>query len=127
MGLATGRDTGYRLQGPVTNLTVAGVAAAAVVFQISNFAQLVGTKSVILKRIKMMNNALGNQVIIFGTGAGAGFAQLVPGLVTLNGLNADWEEEDLPEVEFFADITAYPVALVAAGTIDIQVEVEERG
>ena len=75
MGLATGRDTGYRLQGPVTNLAAAGVANAIVVFQISNFAQLVGTKSVIIKRIKMMNNALGNQVIIFGTGAGAGFAQ----------------------------------------------------
>lgn len=127
MGLATGRDTGYRIQGPVTNLTLAGVANAAVIFQISNFAQLIGTKSVIIKRIKMMNNALGNQVIIIGTGAGAGFAQAIPGLWTANNLNEDFVEDDIPEVEFFADITAYPVALVAAGTLDIQVEVEERG
>ncbi len=127
MGLATGRDVGYRLQGPVTNLTVAGIAAAAVIFQISTFAQLVGTKSVVIKRIKMMNNALGNQVIIIGTGAGAGFNQMLPGLSTINNLNEDFIEDDLPEVEFFADITAYPVALIAAGTLDIQIEVEERG
>ena len=127
MGLATGRDVGYRIQGPVTNLAAAAVANAVVIFQVSTFAQLVGTKSVILKRIKMMNNALGNQVIIIGTGAGAGFAPAFPGLSTINNLNEDFEEDDLPEVEFFADITAYPVAILAGGTLDIQVEVEERG
>lgn len=127
MGLATGRDVGYKLQGPVTNLAAAGVANAVVIFQQSTFGQLVGTKSYILKRVKMMNNALGNQVIIIGTGAGAGFAQMLPGLATVNNQNEDFIEDDLPEVEFFADMTAYPVALIAAGTLDIQVEVEERG
>ena len=128
MSIFTGYDKGVRLQGPVTNLPDALVANALVIFQISNFAQLVGTKSVIIKRIKMWNNAAGNTTVIIGTGAGAGFNPLlmVP-LYILNGMTDDYPENDIPEVEFFADITAYPTALVALGSIDIQVEVEEIG
>ncbi|MDD4985409.1 MAG: hypothetical protein PHQ43_06420 [Dehalococcoidales bacterium] len=127
MSLLTGIDKGVRLQGPVTNLAVAGVAAAAAIFQISNFAQLVGTKSVVIKRILFWNNAAGNTTVLIGTGAGAGFAQALVPYYIVNGMNLTIEEEELPEVELFADITAYPVALVAAGSIDIQVEVEEIG
>lgn len=132
MAILTGFDEGVRLQGPVTNLAVAAVANAVAIFQLSNWnipagGQMVGTKSVRIKRIKMMNNAAGNQVVMIGTGVGAAFAALLPGLVSLNNLNEDFVEEDLPQVEAFADITAYPVALVAAGTIDVQIEVEEIG
>lgn len=127
MSILTGYDQGVRLQGPVTNLAVAAIANAAVIFQISNFAQLVGTKSVILKRIKMWNNAAGNTEVIIGTGAGAGFAQFMVPLFILNGMTDDYPEWEIPESEFFADITAYPVALLAGGSIDIQVEVSEIG
>ena len=132
MAILTGYDKGIRLQGPVTNLVAAAVANAVVIFQISAWTiaaggQMVGTKSVIIKRITMMNNALGNQVIIIGTGAGAGFAVLLPGQVTMNNLTEIIEEGELPEVEAFADITAYPVALVVGGTLDIQIDVEEKG
>ena len=127
MSILTGYDKGVRLQGPVTNLPNALIANALVIFQISNFAQLVGTKSVIIKRIKMWNNAAGNTTIIIGTGAGAGFAQALVPLYILNGMTDDYAEGDIPEVELFLDITAYPTALVALGSIDIQVEVEEIG
>ena len=127
MGILTGYDKGVRLQGPVTNLPDALIANALVIFQISNFAQLVGTKSVIIKRIKMWNNAAGNTTVIIGTGAGAGFAQFLVPLYILDGMTDDYPEWDIPEIEFFADITAYPTALVALGSIDIQVEVEEIG
>ncbi len=127
MGILTGYDQGYRLIGPVTNLAAAAVGNAAVIFQISNFAQLVGTKSVRIKRMKMWNNAAGNTTVLIGTGAGAGFAVLIPSLFTVNGMTDDYPEGDLPGVEAFADLTAYPVALAAGGSIDIQVEVEEIG
>jgi len=133
MGLLTGQDIGVRLQSPITNLAAAGIAASVVIYQISNWTvalggQMLGTKSVILKRVKMRNNAAGNQVVIIGTGLGAvAFAALLPGLDSMNNLTDDYVENDLPQVEAFADITAYPVALVALGTIDIQIEVEEIG
>lgn len=129
MAILTGYDKGVRLQGPVVNLAAAavGIANAVVIFQISNFAQLVGTKSVIIKRVKMLNTVAGNQTVIIGTGAGAGFVPRLPGLVTLNGLNADFVEDDLPQAEFFLDITAYLLAVAVGGSIDIQVEVEEIG
>jgi predicted membrane protein len=127
MSLMTGYDKGVRLQGPVTNLAVAGIAAAAVIFQMSNFAQLVGTKSVRIKRILMWSNASGNTTVIIGTGAGAGFAQALVPYYIISGFNLTVEEEELPETELFLDITAYPVALLVGGSIDIQLEVEEIG
>jgi len=127
MSILTGYDKGVRIPGPVTNLAAIGVANAAVIFQISNFAQLVGTKSVIIKRIKMWNNAAGNTTVIIGTGAGAGFAQLLVPLYIINGMTDDYPEGDIVEAEAFLDITAYPVALLAGGSIDIQIEVSEIG
>ena len=127
MAILTGYDKGVRLQGPVTNLAQFLVANAAIIFQISNFAQLVGTKSVVIKRILMWSNASGNTTVHIGTGAGIGFVPALVPYYIITGFNVIVPEEELPEVEFFGDITAYPAALLALGSIDIQVEVEERG
>lgn len=132
MGLLTGYDIGVRLQGPVTNLAVAAVANAVVIFQVSLWTiaaggQMVGTKSVLIKRVKAWSNASGNTTIHIGTGVGGAFAALIPPLFIANGMNIDEVEADLPQVETFADITAYPAALLAGGSIDIQIEVEEIG
>ncbi len=127
MGILQGTYDGIRTRGPVTNLAAAAVANAAVIFQISNFTQLQGTRSAVIKRLLFWNNAAGNTTLSIGTGAGAGFAAALVPLVTLNGLNGVFDEDDLPQEEFFADITAFPLALAGGSSIDIQVEVAERG
>lgn len=112
---------GVRLQGPVTVLGAAGVANAVAIFQQSTFANQIGTKTFKIKRIKGLNAAGVNSLLHIGTGVGGGFLDSIPPLQTMNGLNFDFEEGDLPEVEWSADMTAYPVVL----GITLQVEVEE--
>lgn len=114
---------GVRLTGPVTVLNAAGAANAVPIFQISNLATMVGVKTYRIKRIKGLNAAGVNTLLHIGTGVGAGFADGIPALLTMNGLNFDFEEGDLPQVEFAADITAYPIAV----TVTVQIEVELIG
>lgn len=132
MGMVIMALQGVRRQGPVTNLAVAAVANAVVIYQMSNWlpaagGQQVGTKSAIFRRIAIHNNAAGNQVIIVGTGIAGAFVPLLPGLDSMNNLTDVYDEHDLPGFEAFLDITAYPVALVAGGTFDIVIEIDEIG
>jgi hypothetical protein len=115
---------GVTLQGPVTNI-VATAAAAVPIFQRSTFAQQLGTRSFRIKRLLVRNNAAGTQWLAIGTGIPC--VANMPMLRTLNDLDAEWGEDDLPDVEFFADMTAYLVALAPGGTCEIQVEVQEIG
>ena len=112
---------GTRLQGPVTVMAAAGVANAVAIFQVSTFAAQVGTRTFHLKRIKGLNAALADTLIHIGTGVGVAFVDSIPPLLTINGMNFDFVEDDLPEVEWSVDMTCYPVA----ATVTIQVEVEE--
>lgn len=128
MGILLLTDDGVRVTSPVTNFNAVGAAAAVVIFTIPVLVgQLVGVKSAVIKRVKMLNNAAGNQIVHIGTGVGGAFVDLLPGLTTMNNLNDNWPEGDLPGVEAFADITAYLDAIVAAGTIDIELELLIRG
>jgi hypothetical protein len=120
-------DKGYRVTGPVYNLTASLVANATMIYRVSNFAQQIGTKSFKPRKIKVMNNAGGNLVLMLGTGAAGTWVTKLPGIYVLNNMDGVWQEFDLPTVEFFVDMTAYPATLVAAGTVDVQVEVEEIG
>jgi len=120
-------DKGYRLAGPVVNLATAGVANAAAVYQVSNFPQQQGTKSFKPRKLRVRNNAAGNTFLNIGTGAGGTFAAQIPAVMTFNSLDGAWVEIELPEREFFADMTAWPTALVAGGSIDVQFEIEEIG
>jgi len=109
--------------GAVVNLAAAGAANAVAVFTLPALAgQLVGIKSLKLRSVHLFNNAAGNQEVLLGVGVGAGVAAM-PGLNSMNNL-ADFYKvyRDFDEVEFFATIVAWPVAL-PAGSIDIQVEV----
>jgi len=112
---------GVRLQGPVTVLAAAGAANAVPIFQQSAYANQIGTKTFRIKRIKGLNAAGANTLLHIGTGVGGAFVDAIPPLLTMNGLNFDFVEDDLPEVEWSADMTAYPVA----ATLTVQVEVEE--
>ena len=114
------------IPGPIINLTLIGAAAAVVIFTIPVLAaQLIGTKSVKIRRVNLYNNANGNTQVLVGTGVGgvgAGFIALLPALDSMNGLLDTYgPETDLVEAEAFANITAYPVAI--ATSIDIQLEV----
>ncbi len=115
------RSRGVRLQGGVIPIIVAANAGALAVFQVSNSANNIGTKTVILKRLKAWNNAAGNTVIHIGMGAAGAVVDALPPLFIVNGLNLDFSELDLPEVEFSTDIMAWCVAV----PVTIQVEVEE--
>lgn len=116
------------IPGPIVNLAAIGAAAAVVIFTIPVLAgQLVGTKSVKIRRVNLYNNAAGNTQVLVGTGVGgvgAGFIPLLPALDSMNGLFDSYgPETDLILAEAFANITAYPVALAGAASIDIQLEV----
>lgn len=113
------------IPGPIVNLAVAGAAAAAVVFTIPILAgQLVGTKSVKIRRVNLFNNVAGNTQVLIGTGVAGAFVALLPALDSMNGLADPYgPETDLVEAEAFANITAYPVALLGGTSIDIQLEV----
>lgn len=108
--------------GPVVNLAAAGVANAAVVFTIPAGA-LVGTKSVKLYMVTLYNNVAGNTQVLVGTGVGAAFAALIPALDSFTGLMSNYgPQTNLIQAESFANVTAYPVALLAGTSIDIMLE-----
>lgn len=113
--------TGPRLVGNPIPIIVAANAGALPVFQVSNWGQQIGTKTVILKRLKAWNNGAGNTQIHIGTGVAGAVVDVMPPFYSVTNLNLDFAELDLPEVEFSTDIMAWCVAV----PITIQVEVEE--
>lgn len=120
--------TGVRLAAPVINLAAAGVANAVNIFTLPILAGvLVGTKSAIIKKVSMYNNVAGTTQVLIGTGVAGTFVALLPALDSFNGLNDNYGDDELPEAEAFADITAYPVALGAGTSIDIVIEILIRG
>lgn len=112
---------GIRLVGNPIPIVVAANAGALAVFQVSNWAQQIGAKTVILKRLLAWNNGAGNTVIHIGTGAAGAVVDAMPPLYTVTNLNMGFVELDIPEVEFSTDIMAWCVAV----PVTIQVEVEE--
>lgn len=127
MSMLDGKVAGPLVRGPLVNLVAAGIGAAVVIFQISAGAQQVGTKSAKIKKLTCLNNAAGNTPIHIGTGVGATFVNLITPKLSLSGLDDAWEGDELPEAEAFANITAYPEALVGALGINVQIECEEIG
>jgi len=121
------QEEGIVVTGPVVNLPTAGAGGSRVVFTIPVLVgQLVGVKSVKIKKVILFNNAAGNTSVLIGNGAvGVGIPVLLPALTSMNGLEDIYD--NLPEVESFANITAWPAALAADGSIDIQLEVSVIG
>ena len=107
---------------PITNLAAAAAANAVVVFTIPTV--LVGARSVKIYKVNLYNNLAGNTQVLIGNGVAGAFAALLPALDSFTGLlDAYGPETDLIQAESFAAITAYPVALLAGTSIDIQLEV----
>ena len=80
-------------------------------------------RSVIITKICCYNNTGANALLQFGTldrnPAGAAFVVLLPVLVAINGLDNEWNEAELPGVEFLS----WPQVTVAGRTGDIYVNV----
>ena len=114
---------GIVVTGPVVPLAATGPANSVVVFTIPVLAaQLIGTKSVKIRKVHLFNNAAGNTSVLIGNGAaGVGIPVLLPAMASMNGLEDIYD--NLPEVESFANITAWRAALPVGGTIDIMLEV----
>ena len=115
---------GIVVTGPVVPLVPGGAAASLVVFTIPVLVgQLVGVKSIKIRKVILHNNAAGNTTVLIGNGiAGVGIPVLLPALDSMNGLTDSYSADaDFPEVESFANIVAWTPAL--AGTIDCQLEV----
>lgn len=94
-------------------------------------------RSAYIRKILVYNNTGGNVPLQFGTLTNAAvFAQLLPDLVAINGLENEWNEHELPCVEFSPDRTAgaggvtgdiYVESLGAAAGVLVILEVEEFG
>lgn len=118
---------GVRLQGPVVDIIGAGNGNGLVIFQQSTFAAQVGTRTFRIKRIKGINQAGVNTLLHIGTGAAGAIVDVIPEIWTFNGLNFDFVEADLPEVEVNADLMAWVVFAAALTPVTLMVEVEELG
>lgn len=114
---------GVRLQGPVVDVIELTNLGALPIFQQSTFANMVGTRTLRIKRIRGINQAGVNTLLHIGTGAAGAVVDVMPEIWTFAGLNFDWAEADLPEVEVNADLMAWAVAV----PVTIQIEVEEIG
>lgn len=122
--MVTALRKGIRRAGAVTTLGAAGIANAAPIYQVSNSPAQIGTKTVRLKKIIARTAGMVADTINIGTGAGAGFAPLLPAINLVAGMDAEWQEFELPEVETNLDITCYGTAV---GAHIVQIEVEEVG
>jgi hypothetical protein len=118
---------GKRRVGAVTNLAGAGNANAVAIMTLSTFAGMQGVKSFVIKRLKVRSNAVGADTWLhIGTGVAGAVVDIIPALRIINNTTDDYDEYDLPEVEVPVTIMAYPDA-VGGGSLDVQVEVEEKG
>lgn len=111
-------------QGTLVNIAVAATPAA--LYQVSNNANQIGTKSFKLKKVMARNNGGGAIFLSLGTGLGGAFAAVLPPVMLVNNMDNEWQEVEIPNVEFFVDLTA-TLPVLAAGSVDIMVEVEEMG
>ncbi len=121
---------GIIVTGPIVNLNVAGAGGSLLVFAVPVLAaQLVGVKSVKIRKVTLHNNGAGNTTVLIGNGAvGVGIPQILPALDSFNNLIDSYSSEyDFGEVESFANIVAWPVALGVGTTITIQLEVAVIG
>jgi len=120
----TKTEQGVRVQGTFVLMNLALVANCFTLFQISNFAGQVGVKTYRIKRIFANNYAGADVWLSIGTGLGAVlYAQALPLIRLVNNFNGIITEDDMPDVEFAADITGF----VDVANCEVQVEVEEVG
>lgn len=101
-------------------ITVAAAATPETLYQQSNAGT--NPRTVILRKVFAYSN-VGNCLVDIGIGLGVAFANIIPRILVPNGIDSQWNELDIPEVEVNADLTVQSSIL----GVQIQVEVEEVG
>jgi len=122
--MLTELNKGIIRQGAVVN--IAAAATATTLYQVSNNANQIGTKSFKLKKLMVRSNGSGDVWLSIGTGLGGAFLASYPAIRVLNNIDNEWQEVEIPNIEFFADMTG-SIPVLPAGSLDIQAEVEEIG
>jgi hypothetical protein len=118
--------SGIRRSGGIVNIAAGLAAGATVLYRISNWANQVGTRSFIVRKLWVRNNATGAGWFALGTGVGAGVA-VYPHFWLLNNIDNEWNEVDIPAIEMWEDLVGFTIAAyVGGGSLDAAVEVEER-
>jgi hypothetical protein len=118
---------GRERTGLTTQIILTGAPGAVVAYPISNWANGIGTKSFILRRIHIQNIAGGAGWFNIGTGVGAGVAVHTP-LYVLNNIDNYYDNDNgLLPIEFWEDAVVWAGVLVAAGVMNVRLTVEERG
>ena len=118
-------DRSYRVVGAVVNNTGLGNANAVALYQVSNSALQIGTKSFKIRKLFIHDDSVGTQVHI-GIGVAGAVVDVMPTFQTVATMDNEWQEWDIPDYEFFGDAMVWPVA-GAAGTLHYQATVEEIG
>lgn len=104
---------------PSAVVTVAAAATPEVLYQQTNSGN--NNRTVILRKI-MAYSDVGDCIVDIGTGL-APLANIIPSILVPGGIDTEWNELDIPEVEVNADLTVESDVL----GVQIQVEVEEIG
>ena len=118
-------DRGYLVTGAVVNNTGLGNANALALYQVSNNAAQIGTKSFKIKKLFIKDDGVGTQVHV-GIGVAGAVVDVMPAFQTVANMDNHWDEVDIPDYQFFGDAMIWPVA-GAAGTLHYQAVVEEIG
>ena len=114
----TDRPRGQRKVSPV--VTVAAAATPEVLYQLTQGGQV--ARTCIVRKI-MCYSIVGNVTVQIGIGLAPAFAEIIPHLYVINLFDAEWNEDEIPEVEVAQDIIVEADIL----GVMVQVEVEEIG
>lgn len=98
-------------------ISIVAAASGTLVYSLS-----AGRTARIVK-IKGYNGQAAPITLTFGTGLAGAFVQSMSPLYVVNGMDFEFTEDQIPDMEFVASITASASAAAAAPN-DIQVEIE---
>jgi hypothetical protein len=110
--------TGIRKASPAVSIVAAATPTALYTLSPGRIARI--------RKIMWRNNNGAPAVLDIGTGLGGAWAQILPSIDMPAGINGSMTEDEIPAIEFVANITAQSSAAAAApNDIELQIEVEE--
>ena len=111
--------TDYKHGIPRTSALGSIVAAATAITVVPR----IGTRTMKIRKVAIMNHVAANGVVRIGTGLGGGFVSSIPEITIVSGMDLQLGPDMLPDVEFIADITAQTSVAAAAAPNDVQIEI----